>query len=485
MRKVFANPLTVLLALSAAALLVHGYHLGVDDAEIYLPAIKKAADPALFPFASEFFMSHAHLSWFPNLVGGFARLFHLPADTAIFSCQAAGIFLLLLAGWRLACACFERAPARWAAVGLLAAAFSIPVAGIALVIQDPYVTARTLSAPATLFAVAAYLSNKPMQAVAWLVFTALIHLQMSAYGVVLLVFLAAAPGIGSRTRFAVALPFLWGFQPATGPAREALLSRTFFFVTKWAWYEWVGVFAPLAILWWFSFRPPRKTTARFRQLVQTLVPFGLLFTAAGLVLALVPSLENFTRLQPMRSFHLVYMIFFMLLGGVLGEYFLGGRAWRWLAIFVPVAAGMWVLQSVSYPFSPHLEWPGTVGGGNWGAAFLWIRGHTPKDAVFALDPNYMAIPEDDQHGFRAVAERSALADNVKDSGAVSLFPQLAADWKAEVLAQTGWQRFQWADFERLAQRYPVTWIVTLRPAPAGLTCPYENQELAVCRIGGR
>src|SRR5690348_18415999 len=102
-----------LLALSAAALLVDGYHLGVDDAEIYLPAIKKAADPALFPFASEFFMSHAHLSLFPNLVGGFARLFHLPADTAIFVCQPGGIFLLLLAGCRLACACFERVPARW------------------------------------------------------------------------------------------------------------------------------------------------------------------------------------------------------------------------------------------------------------------------------------------------------------------------------------------------------------------------------------
>ena len=40
--------------------------------------------------------------------------------------------------------------------------------------------------------------------------------------------------------------------PGKGPAREALLSRTYFFVANWAWYEWVGVFAPLVILWWFS-----------------------------------------------------------------------------------------------------------------------------------------------------------------------------------------------------------------------------------------
>jgi hypothetical protein len=38
-----------------------------------------------------------------------------------------------------------------------------------------------------------------------------------------------------------------------------------------------------------------------------------------------------------------------------------------------------------------------------------------KAAIFALDPNYMAIAGDDQHGFRAVAERSAIADNLKDS----------------------------------------------------------------------
>jgi hypothetical protein len=480
----FANPLAILFVLSAAALFVHGYHLGVDDAEIYLPAIKKAADPALFPFASEFFMSHAHLSFFPNLVGGFARLTRIPADTAIFLCQAAGIYLLLLAGWRLACVCFEHAPARWAGVSLLAAAFSVPVAGTSLVIQDPYVTARTLSAPATLFAVACYLSHKPIRAAGWLVFTALIHPQMSVYGAVLLVCLAA-PAIGPRARFALALPFLWDFHPATGPAREALLSRTYFFVTKWAWYEWVGVFAPLAILSWFSFRPLRGTTTAFQRLARTLVPFGLLFTAASLVLALVPNLENFTRLQPMRSFHLVYMIFFVLLGGGLGEYVLGGHAWRWAAVFVPVAVGIWALQAASYPFSPRVEWPGTVGGGNWGVSFLWIRGHTPRDAVFALDPNYLAVPEDDQHGFRALAERSVLADNLKDSGAVSLFPQLAADWKAEVLAQTGWQHFRLADFEHLAQQYPVTWIVARRPAPAGLTCPYENQELAVCRISAR
>ncbi len=58
------SPLPGLAAITFLAVLVHGYHLGVDDSAIYVPAIKRVADPNLYPFGSEFFMSHAHLSIF-------------------------------------------------------------------------------------------------------------------------------------------------------------------------------------------------------------------------------------------------------------------------------------------------------------------------------------------------------------------------------------------------------------------------------------
>jgi len=94
----------------------------------------------------------------------------------------------------------------------------------------------------------------------------------------------------------------------------------------------------------------------------------------------------------------------------------------------------------------------------------------------------MLSPGEDEHGFRAIAERSALADDVKDSGAVSPFPQLAHDWKMQSNAQRGWGHFQRDDVERLASEYPVTWIVTHAPAPPGFVCPYVGNGLAVCRI---
>jgi hypothetical protein len=468
--------------------LVHGYHLGVDDSAIYVPAIKRAADPNLYPFGAEFFMSHAHLSIFAGLVGGSARLSHLPIDTTIFAWHVASIFLLLLAAWQLMGTCFKTSQARWGGVTLLAATLSVPVTGTALAIMDPYVTARSLSTPASLFAVACYLSNRPRQAVAWLMLTAAVHPQMAVYVALFIgcmelrerrraIAAAARPAFGA----VVGLPFLLNFAPVTGPARECLLSRTFFFVATWTWYQWIGVFAPLALLWRLSVTHLRHTLPSFRKLAGGLIPFGLISTIAAAMLA-IPSLEGYNRLQPMRSFHLLYIVLFVLLGGVIGEYWIKSIPWRWVALFVPLALVMLLVQQAAFPASEHVEWPGSNNGNTWISAFLWIRSHTPKGAIFALDPNYMVRPGEDAHGFRAVAERSVLADFVKDSGAVSLFPRLGAEWESEVDAERGIDHFAPSDFQRLVRQYPVTWIVTTRPAPAGMTCPYQNRELAVCRI---
>ena len=172
---------------------------------------------------------------------------------------------------------------------------------------------------------------------------------------------------------------------------------------------------------------------------------------------------------------------FLIVGAVIGEYVLKGRRWRWAALFGPLAMGMWLIARDTFPNSSHVEWPGATPRGAWYTAFLWVRDHTPKDAVFAVNPDYLRLSGEDMHGFRAVAERSVLADRVKDGGAVSLFPDLGTDWYNQLRAQSGWERFSLADFQRLARQYPVTWIVTRRSI-AGLDCSYRESGLAVCRI---
>ena len=129
-----------------------------------------------------------------------------------------------------------------------------------------------------------------------------------------------------------------------------------------------------------------------------------------------------------------------------------------------------------------MEWPGSDPRNDWVRAFLWVRQNTPLDAYFALDPNHMSAPGEDQHGFRDIAERSRLADNVKDSGAVTMFPKLADTWLQQTRALGGWKNFTVTDFEGLKQSYGVNWVVLQAGTQAGLACPYRNQSVAVCEI---
>ncbi len=489
-------PRTVkLFVLAWITVLIQGYHLGVDDGAIYIPAVKKIFNPSLYPFGSEFFLEHGRLSLFAPIVGGSARVLHLPVDLAICLWHVAGIFLLLLAGWQVAAACFSSVHARWSAVLLLAAALPTPVAGTALTIMDPYLTARSFSTPMTLFAVACCLTKKWAAAFTFVALAALVHPQMAVYGLGFLLFfwLSGRLTASRQESLVLALPAFaalparlpqgFSFNPVEGSYRDVLHTRTFFFAQNWAWWEWFGAFAPAAILLVLSDLPLARTRPAFRRVCTASASLGLFSIFAFLLVNSSAHLESFVRLQPMRSFHIIYILLFLLLGGILGEYVLKLRAWRYVALFAPLALGMFFLDRSMYPGSRHLEWPGSSSQNAWVEAFRWIRGNTPTDAVFALDPRYLAIPSEDQHGFRAIAERSVLADELKDSGAVSLFPQLTAEWNREEEAQQGWNHFQAADFERLAQQYPVTWVVVRQPAPTGLNCAYNNTVVAVCRVG--
>ena len=51
-------------------------------------------------------------------------------------------------------------------------------------------------------------------------------------------------------------------------------------------------------------------------------------------------------------------------------------------------------------------------------------------------------------------------------------------------ATYGLNRFNAADFTRLAREYPVTWTVIRGPAPEGMSCPYQQRGYAVCKIQG-
>jgi hypothetical protein len=484
-------PLFRLAALTIAAIAIHGYHLGVDDGEIYVPAARKLLNPRLYPFAPEFFLSHAHLSLFSPTLAWTARLTHLTIDWTVFGWYVVTLFAMIFACWTLAAACFENSRARWSAVLVMAAVVSMPATNTGLLLMDPYLSARSFSTPLTIFALACILEHRYLRAAIAVLLTATVHPQMVVY----LIFLICVMWVMERTKrketprvatfasFAFILPGGFQLAPATEPYREALYSRDFYFLSTWHWYHWLGMLAPLAILTWFWRAKLRGTRPGFSRLSFAMIPFGLLSIVVALIFSSSHAFDMFARTQPLRTFHLITVVFILLLAGIIGEYAARNRPWVIAAIVVPLACGMYFAQHETYPYSPHIELPSNTSPNSWVNTLLWIRNNTPENAVFAVDSRYFLHDKVDQHGFRAISARSELPDYFKDGGVVAIFPFLAPEWKQMSNATYGLNHFSLGQFRSLRREYPeVSWTVIYGSAPVGMDCPYQRGSYSVCQM---
>jgi hypothetical protein len=495
----------ILLLLTALALGVSGYHPGIEDDGVYLPAIKKDLNPALYPHDSDFFTVQLQATVFDKIVAESVRITHVPLDAALLGWQFLSIFLILWGCLQISRRCFVgEACAQWASVTLVAVLLTLPVAGSALYLVDQYLHPRALATAAVLAGIAAILDKKYLLAAAFLAVAFALHPLMASFGISFCALLLLDPLFGERPKIPVAAAFLmlplgWVFEPTSPAWEQAAQLHDYFYLSRWHWYEWLGVFAPVLLLWWFRHLALRARARVLARMSERLVLYSCLQFAVAVVVLSVPSLDRLRPMQPMRYLHLLYFLFVLFAGGFIGRYILRGHWWRWLLFFIPLAAGMFIAQRQLYPATRHLEWPGVSSENAWVGAFLWVRQNTPQDSRFALDPYYMARPGEDFHSFRALAERSAMADYVKDSSVVTQVPHLADRWQKEVTAEQGWEHFQAEDFERLKNDFGVDWIVLELPknelpkneagTPGGVVdkidnryCPYQNRAMRVCQV---
>jgi hypothetical protein len=482
-----AKTLAILVGLSLFAFLVQGYHPGAEDDGVYLAAIKKDLNPALYPYDADFFRMQLQATIFDKLISGSIRIAHLPTGITILLWQFVSIVLILCGCLRIACRIFPESHAQWAGVTLVAALLTLPVSGTALYLDDQYLHPRALATAAILAAVVAVLDRRRVLGGILLVLAFVIHPLMASFGISYCIFLSRRRTSNPSTSIVAAmLPLGWVFQPTSPAWQQAALTRDYYFLGRWHWYEWLGVIAPLFLLWGI-YRMGRRNgsitqTQVQAQLAARLVWFGIFQLAVAIAIMLPSSLDRLKPFQPMRFLHLLYLLFFLLAGGLIGQKVLGRHAYRWLLLFVPLGIGMFWVQRQTFPATAHLEWPGAKPGNSWVEAFEWIRQNTPSDSLFALDPYYMKLPGEDFHSFRALAERSALADYVKDPSVATQVPSLAARWREEVDAQKDWRNFRAQDYQRLKSRFGVSWVVLARPGVPGMDCPFQNRAVRVCRI---
>ncbi len=466
-----------------------GYHPGLEDDGIYLPAVKADLNPALFPHNAKFFSLQMQATAFDGFMANFVRWTHMPLAWAELLWQLVALFLILWAVKKIANLLFRDGSARWAAVAMVAAMFTLPVAGTALYMADQHLHPRTLATAMILLAVWRVMDVKRGQAAALLLIAFLMHPLMAAMGISFCFFLILAlldplhlRMRSLRSATAALLPLGWVFEPANQGWHKALDTRSYYYLYQWTWYEWLGALAPMvlfALLWHFARRRGETLLARFAAAVF----FYALFQQVLAMAMLWPStLVRLTPLQPMRYLHLEYFLFMMTAGAMLGRFVLQKSVWRWAAFLLVVNGSMFLWQQTEFDGVQHLELPGRAPADPWLQAFAWIRVNAPESAYFALDPNYMEAPSEDFHGFRALAERSQLADAVKDAAVVTQVPELGPVWASQVTAAQGWRNFKLADFERLKSAFGVDWVLVAYPQPDGLACRWHNDALAVCQI---
>ena len=486
--------LLLLICFSLAAFGVMGYHPGIEDDGIYLSAIKSNLNSSLYRQDAGFFKRQAQGTLFDESVAEMVRITHISVPVLALLLQLISIFAILFACWSIARRLFEDRCAQWAGVALVAAMFTLPVAGTAIYLVDQHLHARNVATVFILFAIVQVMDGKRAQAAVLILVALVMHPIMAAAGASFCVFLSlassASTGAGAnflklrkstQTPAAAVLP-MWVFEKPSAPWEKALNTRTYYFLYKWTWYEWLGAIGPIVLftlLWRWAERKNRKALARFALAV---LAYGVVQQLFAMIVLAPASLVRLTPFQPMRYLQLEYFFLALIGGCLLGEFLLKSSVWRW-ALFLLAANGpMYAAQRAEFPASAHIEWPGATPANPWLQAFAWIRANTPKNAYFALDPNYLEAPGEDYHSFRALAERSQLCDAIKDTAVVTQVPDLAPEWDREVTAQAGWRGFRIADFERLKHEFGVNWVLVTYPATNGLECKWHNGTLAACEI---
>ncbi len=473
-----------------AVLLVHGYHPLADDGAVYVAGIKMLANPGLYGPDAVFAVAPTHFSIFAHVLAALVRWGHIPLLGLLLACHLVSIYLFLFGSWKVATRIFRDRSSRWGAAFLAACCFTLPVAGTSLSIMDPYVTARSFSTALTLFALAAILDENWLDAGFWLVLVALLHPLMAGYAAIAMLLLALARRRMWRT-LALAAGFGWlvcafvfvvtrDADPSLVYNR-AVLSRSYFFLSHWQWYEYLGLVMPLLLLGIAGVRSGVAPPVRSLAIAATVM--GVCALLASVCFVHRSGSLLLARVQVLRAFQFVYITGVLLAGGMLGKL---ARQHRRVAavVYLAVLLALFTGQRITYPSSNHVEWPGLTPRNRWQQAFLWIRANTPHDAIFGLDNDYVEGTGEDAQGFRATAERSAVADWYKDGGIASNFRQAAVPWWRG--SQATAHLNDATDSERLARLTPLgaTWVVLPARAATNFPCPYVNAGVRVCQLSG-
>src|SRR5437899_6518191 len=112
-------------------------------------------------------------------------------------------------------------------------------------------------------------------------------------------------------------PVQFSFQRPSEAYQAAAQYHAFHYIQSWQWYEWLGIVGPVPIFWWFARMARRQQSLNLDLMCRAVIVYDLAYFAAAVIVSLTALFVHLTRIQPLRSLHLFYILLLVFSGGFL------------------------------------------------------------------------------------------------------------------------------------------------------------------------
>ncbi|HUF24636.1 MAG TPA: hypothetical protein VMN81_10945 [Vicinamibacterales bacterium] len=462
-----------------------GYRYGASDQAYYIPAIREAMTPALFPRDDALLDAQSQVILWDGLVAGMAEQTGLPLSWVFFGLYAAGVLALYVSATLVARAVGLGPAGTIALLALLTLRHRIAKTGVNTL--EGYLHPRMIAYACGVLAIAAFVRGKPGWAAAALAACAAVHPTSALwFGLLLGAAAWAAWPSWRRPLAAVALAGaaagVWAI--AAGPLApravvmddlwlSAIATKDYLFPHEWPAYAWFFNFLPAGIVALALWRA-RDLAPELRGLLAGALALTAFFLATLPLVAMRYALA--VQLQIPRVFWLVELMAFLVIA--IGISRLGARGGRrataavamaWLLVTVSVARGATVLFVEKEGELVEIGLPE----GDWTDAMQWLRAQ-PVDVHVLADPGHAW-----RYGtsVRVAAERDVFLEDVKDAAIAMYDRDVAVRVVERRLLTHDLASKPPGELRALAARYGLHYLVTTERLDLPLA--YENATFRI------
>lgn len=439
-----------------------GYRYGASDQAFYIPAIRKAMDPSLFPRDTPVLEAQGRVILWDGLVAGLTSLLNLSLPQVFFGLYLAGLAALYAGAILLA---RGAGLSRWATIAFLALLtlrHRIPKTGVNTL--EGYLHPRMIAFAFGVLASAAFLRRRPAWALLALAAAASVHPTTGVWFAMLLGVAAMVAWPGWRMglvmlALAGCAGVVWAIAAGPLSARAVLMdsawlsaisTKDYLFPHEWPAYAWLLNLTAAAIVAAGLWRL-RNVPAELRGLMTGALALTLFFLATLPFVAMRYALA--VQMQIPRVFWLVELVALLVL--LIGLSSRARGAVKVFAVFLIVVSavrGGTVLFVEKDARLVTIDLPRD----DWTAAMDWLRAQPPHVHVLA-DPGHAW-----RHGssVRVAAERDVFHEDVKDA-AIAMYDRGVALRVVERGAQTAdFSSKSAAEILELARRHGLDYLVS-------------------------